>query len=58
MEPNTSNVRLDYLIPVEAKNYVFVFWRRHNWISWAYYIWTVGRSVEEVDGTNLCHKIG
>ena len=38
MEPNAGKVRPDYLVPVEARNYVSDFWRRHDCTSWAYYI--------------------
>ena len=46
MEPNTGDVRPNYLVPVEAKNYVFGFWRRHDCAPWAYYVWTVWRRMD------------
>ena len=38
MELKIGNVCRDYLVPVEARDYVFGFWRRHDCTSWAYYM--------------------
>jgi len=51
MELKIGNVCRDYLVPVEARDYVFGFWRRHDCTSWTYYMngplrlegWKVGR---------------